>query len=383
MHIPLLSLTALFGATQGLLLSIILISLPKRPLANKLLATFLLAESIRLFMLMFTYDHWLLRSVWWYLLLNVNFLIGPILYSYVRAMTDPTFQPGKKHALHLLPLLLVSIICLFIFYDADQHLVNDLNPKLFNTYWWGIVLSIFSFASLLLYAYNSLQLLPVYSKLIRQQFSSIEKINLKWLKWLVFFCLATAAVSMVVELTRLSTTINVGPRVMLSLLMSVAMIYGIGIMGIRQPGILGQGDWQLIDSKPTKKESKPASEKYQKSGLSEEHSQILWEKLLDYMDQQQPYLENGLKLSDLSEMMDVLPNHLSQIINTHAGKSFFDFINYYRVESAKTLLKRSLKKPESIANIAMEAGFNSQNTFYNQFKKHTGTTPSKYKKAIT
>jgi AraC-like DNA-binding protein len=381
MHIPLLSLTALFGATQGLLLAIILLFLPKRPLTNKLLAAFLLAESIRLFMLMFTYDHWLLRSVWWYLLLNVNFLIGPLLYSYVRAMTDPAFQPGKHHALHLLPLLLVSIICLFIFYDADQHLVNDLNPKLFNTYWWGIVLSIFSFASLLIYAYNSLQLLPAYSKLIRQQFSSIEKINLKWLKWLVCFCLATAAVSMAVELTRLGTDINVGPRIMLSLLMSVAMIYGIGIMGIRQPGILGQGDWQLIDSKLNDEESKPVPQKYKKSGLSEEHSQILWEKLLDYMDQQQPYLENGLKLSDLSEMMDVLPNHLSQIINSHAGKSFFDFINHYRVETAKTLLKESLKKPESIANIAMEAGFNSQNTFYNQFKKHTGTTPSKYKKS--
>lgn len=381
MHIPLLSLTALFGASQGLLLAILLLSLPKRPLANKLLAAFLLAESIRLFMLMFTYDHWLLDSVWWYLLLNVNFLIGPLLYSYVSALTNPQFQPVKQHALHLLPLVLVSIICLFIFYDVDQHQVNAQTPKLFNTYWWGIVLSIFSFASLFLYAYNSLQLLPAYSELIRQQFSDIEKINLKWLKWLVCFCLATAAVSMVVELTRLGTDLNVGPRILLSLLMSVAMMYGIGIMGIRQPAILGQGDWQLSDKNPNDEPDKPATEKYKKSGLSEEHSQILWEKLLDVMNQQRPYLENGLKLSELSEMMDVLPNHLSQIINTHAGKSFFDFINHYRVETAKALLKESRGKPESIATIAMEAGFNSQNTFYNQFKKHTGTTPSKYKKS--
>lgn len=382
MHIPLLSLTALFGATQGFLLAAILLSLPRRPLPNKLLAGFLLAESLRLFMLMFTFEHWLLSSAWWYLLLNVNFLIGPLLYSYVRAMTEPTFQPGKQHAQHLIPMLIVSIICLFIFYDADQQLINTQNPNLFNAYWWGIVLSIFSFISLFIYANNSRRLLPAYRELIRQQFSDIEKINLKWLSWLVYFCLATALVSMTIELARLSTDINLGPRILLSLIMSVAMIYGIGVMGIRQPAILGQGDWQLSNGSKAEGKTKPVVEKYKKSGLSEEHSQILWDKLLAYMNQQQPYLENGLKLSELSEMMDVLPNHLSQIINTHADKSFFDFINSYRVETAKLLLKESRTKANSIANIAMESGFNSQNTFYNQFKKHTGTTPSKYKKSL-
>jgi len=251
---------------------------------------------------------------------------------------------------------------------------------LFNTYWWGVVLSILSFSSMAIYALYSLRLLPAYSELIRQQFSDIETINLKWLKWLVWFCLMTAVFSMLVELTRLGTDLNVGPRIMVSLLMSVAMIYAIGIMGIRQPAILGQGDWLISKTKATEEQGKPSAEKYKKSGLSEEHSQILWEKLLGYMEQHQPYLENGLKLSDLSEMMDVFPNHLSQIINTHSEKSFFDFINSYRVAMAKKLLTESRDKPTSIANIAMESGFNSQNTFYNQFKKHTGMTPSKYKK---
>jgi len=212
------------------------------------------------------------------------------------------------------------------------------------------------------------------------------------LKLLIYFCLATAVVSAAVEITRLSTDFNLGPRIFASLIMSVMMIYGIGIMGIRQPAILGIGEWivngkneQQATTEPPQDEKgavDKAPEKYLKSGLNSEESKILWDKLQVFMQEQKPYLENGLKLNDLADLMDLLPNHLSQIINTHAEKSFFDFINGYRVEAAKKLLKDTERKHLSVAHIAMEAGFNSQNTFYNQFKKHTGTTPSKFKKTM-
>ena len=63
-----------------------------------------------------------------------------------------------------------------------------------------------------------------------------------------------------------------------------------------------------------------------------------------------------------------------KIQNAKAGK----FAN----EEVKQLVDTA-KQRLSIATIALDAGFNSQNTFYNQFKKHTGTTPSKYKKSVT
>lgn len=395
MHIPLLSLAALFGATQGILLGVIVLSVQRgRLLANQLLAGFLFAESLRLGVLMFTYGDWVLATPWLYLLLNVTYAIGPLLYGYTRAMTQPTFTLQAQHGLHLLPLIISTAVCALLLSQFDWQQIDTQSPEQSRAYWWGIVLSIFGFASLLVYALAAQALLKPYQTIITAQFSDIEKINLQWLRLLIYFCLATALVSATIEFTRLLTDLYVGPRILASLLMSVMMIYSIGIMGIRQPAILGSGEWMLspqasaeIGNPATTASTgdapvieEEATGKYLKSGLNQEESELFWEKLLQHMQTQKPYLENGLKLSELADQMDLLSNHLSQIINTHAGKSFFDFVNEYRVETAKTLLRDADKQRHSVASIALDAGFNSQNTFYNQFKKYTGTTPSKYKK---
>ncbi|MCG8400244.1 MAG: hypothetical protein MJA84_01465, partial [Firmicutes bacterium] len=328
MYIPLLSLTALFGASQGLLLGIIVLSLQRgRPLANRLLACFLFAESLRLAMLMFTYGDWILPVDWLYLylLLNVNYAIGPLLYGYTRAMTQPDFCLYRRHWLHLLPMVIAGLCCCVIFSQLQQQYADSSQFEQSAAYRWGIALSITGFVSLLIYAIRSLGLLKPYRAIITTQFSAIEQINLRWLKLLIVFCLATALISALVELTRLGTDLNLGPRILASLLMSVLMIYGIGIMGIRQPAIFGAGEWIVDDHRQAacdgaQNRDTPAA-KYVKSGLNREASETLWHQLQTHMQRRQPYLENGLKLSELAEQMELLPNHLSQIINTHAGKS--------------------------------------------------------------
>ena len=54
------------------------------------------------------------------------------------------------------------------------------------------------------------------------------------------------------------------------------------------------------------------------------------------------------------------------------------FINEYRIETAKTLLKTNPNLKMEI--IAEQSGFNSNSTFYAAFKKVTNTTPAKYAK---
>ncbi|MES9930149.1 MAG: helix-turn-helix domain-containing protein, partial [Candidatus Thiodiazotropha sp. 6PDIVS] len=74
------------------------------------------------------------------------------------------------------------------------------------------------------------------------------------------------------------------------------------------------------------------------------------------------------------------PNYLSQVINEQSGYNFFDFINRYRVDEAK----RCLTTPSGQSNvlsIALDSGFNSKSAFYTAFKRHTGQTPSQYRKS--
>ena len=302
------------------------------------------------------------------------------MYFYVRALTEPDFSIDRRMGWHLLPMAVLMLGSLNWLHglNTDDWVREGQLATPSRYLFWASWLPIVGFASLMIYALLSYRLIRPYKSLIAEQFSALESINLNWLRVLIFFCLATALISGLVEVLRLLTAAQMGPRVLVSLLMSVAMIYSIGFMGLRQPLIFNQREADIFDRHRVESDEKSAG-KYLKSGLTAQESDILWVKLKALMEREQPYLHNGLKLTELADMLDVVPNHLSQIVNSQSGQSFFDFINDYRVEQAIQLLLDPLKASLSVVQLAFEAGFNSQNTFYNQFKKRTGTTPSKFR----
>jgi AraC-like DNA-binding protein len=83
---------------------------------------------------------------------------------------------------------------------------------------------------------------------------------------------------------------------------------------------------------------------------------------------------------DVAEKLNVSTNNLSQIINEKLGKNFYDFVNEYRVETAKELLLNPKKQHLTLLAIAFDSGFNSKSSFNNVFKKQTSLTPSEFKK---
>ena len=117
---------------------------------------------------------------------------------------------------------------------------------------------------------------------------------------------------------------------------------------------------------------------YRKSGLKAEDATSLHQQLLTLMTTEKPYLEPKLSLAQLAEMLGVLPNHLSQIINQYEEKNFYDFVNSYRVEEFITLAKKDIDKNFNLLGLAYEAGFNSKSSFNQVFKKITGKTPSEF-----
>lgn len=70
------------------------------------------------------------------------------------------------------------------------------------------------------------------------------------------------------------------------------------------------------------------------------------------------------------------------MINENQNQNFREFINYYRIEYAKNLLRNPEKKNEKISSIAFDSGFGSVTSFNIVFKKHTSTTPQLYRKNI-
>ena len=373
------------GSAQGLILLLAVLSIGHgNRRANRILATFIAVISLRLFIIALEYQTG--SSVRYpdliYAVLHTSYAIGPLLYLYVRLLVQPNWKATTWTAGHFLPIPIAALALIpgGPILDVDVTTFIDFNSLPDHIQTRVVIASTPVFISLGIYSLISLRLLRNYQWSIREQFSALESINLNWLKVLVWSCLIIAMISFSSELYRAFHGNSAAPRAFYSVIFSVILIYYIGLRGLRQPLIFEQVDNPI--STPTADESADDTttqdEKYQKSGLSKEHVEVLWQRLCHQLDTEAPYLQQGIKLADLASQIGTRPNYLSQTINSRSQESFFDFINRHRVAYAQKLL---LERPDlSVSEVALASGFSSQNVFNGHFKKHFGLTPTQHRK---
>ncbi len=105
-------------------------------------------------------------------------------------------------------------------------------------------------------------------------------------------------------------------------------------------------------------------------------------KLQQYMVEKQPFLNPSLTIQDVARDIKVPVRNLSLLINHKLEQHFYDFVNAYRIEYAMAILKDATKSRVTILEILYEVGFNSKSSFNSAFKKHTGNTPTAYRKNL-
>ena len=102
----------------------------------------------------------------------------------------------------------------------------------------------------------------------------------------------------------------------------------------------------------------------------------LLQRVCQLMEEQRLYLNSSLKMTDVATAVGCNRNALSACINNLRNCSFSQFVNTYRVEHAKQLLRQSDSRP---SEVWMESGFANETTFFRTFKAIVGTTPSEWK----
>ena len=122
---------------------------------------------------------------------------------------------------------------------------------------------------------------------------------------------------------------------------------------------------------------------YGKSGLQTEEAEAIRSKLEGHMQKNKPYLENKQSLKELSTHVGVSSNYLSQVLNELIKRNFYDYVNGYRLEDFKALVKDPKNQQFTLLSLAYQCGFNSKTTFNTFFKKATGQTPSQYFKKFS
>lgn len=93
---------------------------------------------------------------------------------------------------------------------------------------------------------------------------------------------------------------------------------------------------------------------------------------------QQNYSNLDLNVNGIAAHFSMNPSYLSRVFKEKTGKNLLDYINQYRTEEAKRLL---IDTDDSIAHIAVAAGFGNTAAIMRAFKKNEGITPGQYRNA--
>ena len=101
----------------------------------------------------------------------------------------------------------------------------------------------------------------------------------------------------------------------------------------------------------------------------------LMEKLIHFIETEEPYLDAQLSLGSLAGSTNLHPNKLSYLINEKTGMNFNEFINQFRLAYFKKIAVDEKNAHFTILGLAYESGFNSKTVFNAYFKKIEGITP--------
>jgi AraC-like DNA-binding protein len=349
------------GAAQGFFLAVVLLTTRRaHHQANRYLAGIIIIFSLNIIIHTISHRPYSFSIPHHEIVITMLFyLFGPFFYLYVNTLTGHNALPAKKYYLHFIPF----IVCLLISGPIYLLTIQQENPHLIPEIFAGIVI-----LHVLIYMAWSVKLLIYHSKKIKNSFSSLDKINLRWLRFLIFGFTITWLFALYFDMQSKDEDDWDYVWLIVSL-----MMYLIGYMGLKQPEIFSG---KLIETMTGQDEKK---QKYKKSALTETAAKDYLKKLLHHMQTEKPHLNSSITLPELAQQLSISVHHLSQVINEKHQQNFFEFINQFRVEEAKKLLQDKKNDHLTIAAIGYESGFNYNSSFNSVFKKFTGKTPSQFR----
>lgn len=303
---------------------------------------------------------------------HLLYLSPAALYFYVRQLVNNTPQRRWQYFVHLLPFLVLAGCMIWI--STGPRQADWFNLEDAQGGWPPNGAAIYG----MLYYLICVSYLFLSLRWLRFETPPPIKPSAKALTLLLSVHLLLSFTGLVIALLRLIPDVALWPRGFYSTSATLVIYYTIALIGLLDPDMLTSGEnIKPTEPKPGKENQEPPI-KYRTSALTPEVAKTYWENLQQLMVKERPFLNNKLRIADLSKQLDVPENHLSQIINQFSGNSFFEFVNGYRVEEAKHLLN---DRDLNIGHVAVESGFNSQSAFYRCFKQATGLTPRQYQQS--
>lgn len=327
----------LFGALQGILLSIWMLRYEKKKISNRYFSAFLIVVGLQLTFKVIS-KTWVMDNAWipYVISYKLPYLIGPLLFLFVRSRQEENWK--AIDLLHFIPFVLFITIEFFW------------NGPSFHAY----AQAGFQATSLGIYTFLSLRL----SNSLAKQFVAF---------------VASAEFIIIVTLAVMFVYYGRFPDVRLLFMVLTILIYWISYKVLSRSSLFFQAA-PAVMALPSRK-----NVKYAHSSLKVEEASRIINSLTTLMQDAKLFADASLTIDTLARRLHTSRHHLSQVINERFHKTFGDYISALRLEEARRRLRDPANRRFTIASIALDSGFSTVSSFNESFKKQFQVTPSQYR----
>ena len=390
-----LHIVILLGAVQGLFLTGVLAARKRNRTANRILAVAMIAFTLYLLTSVYHAAHLEHRFPHFFGVAHpLPLAFGPLVYLYTVSVSDRPRRLTWRDALHFIPFLLaiMTALPLYLMSGPDKIAWYRNALRTGEVPLTMTVITQLKLVSGIIYTALTLLFLRRHRSRVRDNYSTLEHVDLRWLVRLAPAPAVVWATAIAINVTQMfeGPTSQRGEDI---LTLAIALlVYGIGYMALRQPEIFrfDTGEYRIAAPPPAagvsvSRAAPPPDEgvtRYERSGLREPEAAAVKSALRSAMDQRSPWRNSDLTLADLAQQLSTTPHKLSEVLNSQLEQSFYDFVNGYRVRYVQRRIEDEDARNLKILALALDAGFASKSTFNDVFKKHTGRTPSDYRRSI-
>jgi len=297
---------------------------------------------------------------------GVRFLIPPLVFLYVKSIFIEKPDLIKKNLIHFVPFVIY-----FTFYTLPKSLSADFKHiELIDQYIdWALIQDIFG----IIYFVLSPKLFYQISKTMKQNYSNIKEKDFLWIEKFLISFLIVLLIDLMLTISEISFGYNVTWDGYITVFFIIFAMSYLGYFGLTQSTVF-LPDF-LIQKHIKKNIELENKSSYLKDGEKDE----LKQKFDRYINEEKIYLLPDLNLKMIADKMEISERKLSAFFSEVLNSNFYDSINSFRVEEAKTILKSKLIESHSITGIGLSCGFSSKSSFYRIFKNKTDLSPSAYR----
>ena len=277
--------------------------------------------------------------------------VFPLIWLYVRALTEPELLKLRAGWV-LAPALLAGVVLTVVLACGGTLEPADLPVR------------IVFLVQLVLVCVLVLRRLTIYDRKVQNFYADTERKSPRELRSLFYLLIPVAILSGVASALGREFFVNRQLLITPSLLSSALMfgIFHVGLLMEYTAAEMAAGGTET--PLPEEEGDDPAQ-------------RALLERIQDLIESQRLYLTPGLKVTDVAGMLDTNRTYVSACINRQAGMSFSDYVNGFRVRHAQELLLRR-DAALTLTQIGVQSGFSGDTSFFRNFKKVTGQTPSEW-----